>query len=341
VLKINFEGARVTLDLLHSIRDGHPVGDNQVEEVLAANEFLIDFYSQWEGNIRETFKDTVRNFDQPDHCPEGLLATRLAEGFNLAVAEMDLLEDRMSWLAAVDASHIVEQVLSYLPRNTPLDTVIHITVDYFNNAFVYKNEIGVSLLKGATDRKTFVDAVTHELHHIGVRFWFAQDDLQQAILEQKTGRSVAILHVQNLLMEGLANFYCTPGYVFRESPDTPPTDPYQGRLARLSQEERSFFAQAEAILAQALKPDAQYEPCWEAFKTVAFDLEDAMLPAGHYLGARMVQTMERFHPRSRILNCIKHLSEFLPLYNEAARKDDAFVFDTPLTEQFVQLWDIK
>ena len=44
-MKINFEGARVTLDLLHSIRDGHPVGDNQVEEVLAANEFLIDFYS--------------------------------------------------------------------------------------------------------------------------------------------------------------------------------------------------------------------------------------------------------------------------------------------------------
>ncbi len=90
-----------------------------------------------------------------------------------------------------------------------------------------------------------------------------------------------------------------------------------------------------------MKPDAQYDQCWEAFTTIAFDMKDAMLPAGHYLGARLVQTMKRFQPRSRILNCIKKLSEFLPLYNEAASEVGAFTFDPQLTEQFTQLWDIE
>ena len=91
-------------------------------------------------------------------------------------------------------------------------------------------------------------------------------------------------------MEGLANYYCTPEYVFRISLDEPAGDPFQTRLVRLQREETQFFKQAEKILALSLESDAVYEACWAEFKTIAFDLEDAMLPAGHYLGARMIQT---------------------------------------------------
>jgi hypothetical protein len=341
MLTIALEGAQALLDLLQRVREGHPASETELEEVLAANAFFIDFYSQWEGSDRETVKTAIRHFNQPEQIPSAILPTRLAEGFRQATDEMDLLESRMSWLREIDTSSIAEHVLAFLPANTPLDSVIHITVDLFNNAFVYKREMGVSLLKGATDRKTFEDAVTHELHHVCFRFWSGRDAVRQTLLQEQSGRAVAVQHVQNLLSEGMANYYCTPSYVFRESPEEPPVDPFQARLARLHREEEKLFAQAEAILAMSLEPEAEYEPCWEAFKTLAFDMEEALLPAGHYLGARMVQTMEQVHPRDLIVRCVRYLPEFLPLYDEAARKVGAFVSGARLIDQFVQLWDIE
>jgi hypothetical protein len=323
------------------MQEGRPTSELELEKAQIANAFFIDFYSQWEGCDRETIKQAIRHFNQPEQIPSGMLPTRLAQGFRQVVDEMHLIRDRMSWLAEIDASNVAERVLAFLPSGTPLDSVIHITVDLFNNAFVHHNEMGVSLLKGATDRKTFEDAVTHELHHVGFRYWSDRDVARQALLQEKTGRAVAVMHVQNLLSEGMANYFCTPGYVFRESSKEPPSDPYQARLARLQREEHEFFTQAEAVLALSLKPDAEYEACWEAFKTIAFDMEEGMLPAGHYLGARMVQTMEQIHPRSPIVRCVQCLPEFLPLYNEAASKVGAFVFGAHLSEQFAQLWDIE
>jgi hypothetical protein len=341
MLTIDLEGAQVLLDLLQRIRAGQPASETELEAALAANAFFADFYSQWEGSDRETIKKAIRCFDQPEQVPSGMLPIRLAEGFRQAVDEMVLMQDRMSWLGEIDASSIAERVLALLPVGTPLNSVIHITVDRFNNAFVHQREMGVSLLHGAADRKTFEDAVAHELHHVGFHFWSDRDAVRQTLLQEKSGRAVAVMHVQNLLSEGMANYYCAPGYVFRESPEEPPADPFQARLARLQREETQFFVQAEAILALFLKPGAEYESCWEAFKTIAFDMEEAMLPAGHYLGARMVQTMAQVHPRSLIVRCVQRLPEFLPLYNEAASKVGAFVFDAQLTEQFAQLWDTE
>jgi len=230
-------------------------------------------------------------------------------------------------------------VLAFLPADTPLDSVIHITVDLFNGAFVHGGEMGVSLLKGMADRKTFEDAVAHELHHVGVSFWSKQEATRLRPLRERSGRGVAVLHVQNLLSEGMANYYCSPEYVFRASPTEPPTSPFQARLARLEREEGKLFAQAEAILAMCLAPGAEYEPCWEAFKGLAFDIEEALLPAGHYVGARMVQMMEKTHPRSQIIGCVRHLADFLPLYNEAASTAEALIFDARLIDAFGQLFE--
>lgn len=341
MLTIDLQGAQVLLDLLRRIREEGPVPESEMEDVLAANAFFVDFYSRWEGNDRETIKQTICHFDQPDQVPPGFLTARLAQGFREAMDELDLIQGRLSWLAEIDASAITERVLAFLPDGTPLDSVIHMTVDRFNSAFAYRDEIGVSLLHGAADSKTFQDSVAHELHHVGFRYWSDRDMIRQALLQEKTGRAVAAMHVQNLLSEGLANYYCTPEGVFRASPGEPPADPFQARLARLQREEGALFTQAEAVLARSLEPGAGYGPCWEMFKTIAFDMEDAMLPAGHYLGARMVQTMDPIYPRSQILSCIEHLPDFLPLYNQAARQAGTFCFDPRLLGQFAQLWDME
>ena len=113
-------------------------------------------------------------------------------------------------------------MLAYLPADTPLDSTVHITIDAFNNAFAHAGGMGVSLLKGAADRRTFEVAIAHELHHLGVGYWAARDAGRRALLAEKSGRSVAVLHVGNLLSEGLANYYLSPGYVFPASSDDPP-----------------------------------------------------------------------------------------------------------------------
>ena len=341
MLTIDLNGAQALLDLLQDIQDGCDPGEPAMDAMLAANAFFVNFYSGWEGCNREIIRRAIRHFNQPEQVPDGALPQRLAEGFREAAEKSDLMRSRMAWLRTIDASDIAERVLAYLPAGTPLDSTIHITVDLFNNAFACQNEMGVSLLHGATDRQAFEKAVMHELHHVGFHFWSDRDDNRVRLLRGGTGRAVAVMHVQNLLMEGMVNFYCTPESVFGESSDTATVkeaDPYQARLARLQREEAVFFARAEAVLALCLKPEATYEACWEAFKTIAFDMEDMMLPAGHYLGARMVQTLAQVYPRERILEYVKRLQEFLPSYNEAARKSGGFVFSEPLVEQFNQLW---
>lgn len=68
-------------------------------------------------------------------------------------------------------------------------------------------------------------------------------------------------------------------------------------------------------------------------------MEEGLLLAGHYLGARMVQTIEQVHPRDQVVRCVQHLPRFLPLYDQAARQAGGYVFGAPLLEPFACLWD--
>jgi hypothetical protein len=338
MLSIEMEGARCLIELLQRSRDGEPIPEETLQKVMDSNSFFVDFYCQWEGVTRDSLSGLVRCFDRPEQVPPGVLANRLAEGFRQALDEISLVRGRLAWANQVDVSAIAERVLAYLPANTPLDSTVHLTVDLANNAFVHQGEMGVSLLSGMADRQTFEEAVSHEMHHLGVHYWSAQDLQRQALLQEHSGRSIAVMHVENLLMEGMANFYLTPGYVFRPSSEEPPFDALQGRLARLQREEEHFFALAGTALDMALAPGAEFEPCLEVAGKVAFDMEEMLLPAGHYLGARMLQTIEQAYPRQRVIRCVQHLPDFLPLYNEAAHRTGGFVFDDQKVSEFARLW---
>lgn len=345
MLAIDLSGAESLLSLLRRMAAGHAPGDAELDRVLDANAYFFDFYAGWEGVGRDALREALRHFREPQRVPAGTIPTRLAEGFRQATAEMDLMDARLTWLREVDPSAVAGRVLAYLPADTPLDAAqhtlfrVHITIDAVNNAFAHEGGMGVSLLKGVADRQTFEDTVAHELHHLGVAHWAERDATRQALLRERSGRSIAVRHVGNLLSEGLANYYLTPQYVFRGSSEEPSADPYQARLVRLAHEEGALMGQAEAILARCLEPGAEYEACLQAYNAMALDMEEQMLPAGHYLGARMVATMSRVHPLDRIIGCVPRLHEFLPRYNRAAREVGAYTFDGDRVEQFARLWD--
>jgi hypothetical protein len=339
MLTIDRKGFETLYAMLTRIRYGSTPTPAEIDEVFSANAFFVNFYSGWEGCSREVIRQVILHFDHPDRLPGGPLAAQMAEGFRLAVDQADLIPARLAILDEFDPSAVGERILGFLPAGTPLDSVVHITIDQINNAFVSQGEMGVSVLKGLADQKSFEEVISHELHHVCFRYWADQDEARQSILREHSGRSIAVMHVENLLMEGLANYYCTPGFVFRADPDAPPGDAYQSRLASLRHEEQQLFCKAEDILALSLEENTGYDACWEAYKAIAMDFEFYMLPAGHYLGARMIQIMDRLTSRDKILSGVQHLDEFLPLYNRAARQAGGFTFDPLLVEKFGSLFD--
>lgn len=339
MLTIDLQGAQALLEFLRFVRDGHPPSVADLETVTAANALFVDFYSHWEGLSREKIAKAMLHFDQPEQIPSERLLEQLGEGFRQAVDDADNLKEKMDWLRTTDLSAINECVLTYLPSETPLDSVVHITVDALNTAFVHKGEMGVSLLKGFTDRQVFEDTVAHELHHLGFRFWAERDAVRQALLQEQSGRSVAVQHVQNLLAEGVANCFCTPEMVFREEPDEFASDPFEAKLGRLYRKEAELFAQAERVLAMSLDPGADFEQCRQVLLALALDIEECLLPTAHYLGARMVQRMDRAHSRDEIVRCVQNLPRFLVLYNQAAQKAGGFVYNPELVDQFGRLWE--
>jgi hypothetical protein len=336
MLTIYIEGARNLLAFLTRTSSGNPPTEAELQVVLDSNHFFMDFYSRWKGVTSERLIETIRRFHQPDYQPESPVLSALAKGFQRAVAENERMQANLELLRAANPSVIVEGVLAYLPAHTPLQSVIHITIDGFNGGFQYQGQMGWSLLSDITSPEQFESGIAHELHHVGFAYWVERDPIRQSLLNEKSGCAVAVRHVQALLSEGLAMFYCSPNMMMEDKvPES-----YARKLADYKHNESLLFARSEKLLALALKPNVDFETCHQAHETISIDF-DGILPIGHYLGARMVEIMNQHHPQERIVECIQSLARFLPLYNQAARESGDFVYDPIIVEQVNQIFQAE
>jgi len=336
MLTINIEGAQVLMAFLNRTSKGNLPAESEMQTVLAANRFFMDFYSRWKGVTRESLIETMCRFNQPEYQPESPILSALAKGFRRAVIENERMQANLEFLRCVNPPIIVGGVLAYLPAHTPLQSVIHITIDGFNGGFQYQGQMGWSLLGDIISTEQFEAGISHELHHVGFAYWVERDPIRQSLLNEKSGREVAVRHVQNLLSEGMAMFYCSPDMVREEKVP----EAYAHKLKSYRQDERLLFTRSEKLLALALKPDADFATCQQSLEALSIDF-DGILPIGHYLGARMIESMSKHHPQKRIIECVQSLSCFLPLYNQSARKSGAFVYDPSLVEQVSQIFKAK
>jgi hypothetical protein len=340
-LTIDLDGAQALLRLLSRIAQGDRPSDAELQPVLAANAFFMDFYSQWTGVTAAALVEAMYCFSQPGWEPAGPVLAALTRGFRQAAGEVELLQGKLDRLSELDTAAVAGRASAHLPPDTPLQSTIHITIDGFNGGVQHRGEIGLSLLREITDPEMFVPVVAHELHHVGFYYWAGRDPVRHAVLGEESPRAVAVRHVQNLLAEGLAVFYCSPAQMaaYRTAgASAGELSAYEARLAGFRRDERALFAQAERVLALCLEPEADLATCRKAAEDVAIDL-GGIEPAGHYIGARMVEVMSKCHPHERIVQCVRSVQESLPLYNEAARNAGTFVFDPALVERFGRLWE--
>jgi len=333
MLTINIEGAQTMLAFLNSASKGSLPAEVELQAVLASNQFFMEFYSRWKGVNRESLIETMCRFHRPEYQPESPVLSALAKGFRRAVIETERMQANLDFLRGANPSVIVGGVLAYLPARTSLQSVIHITIDGFNGGFQYQGQMGWSLLGDIISTEQFEAGISHELHHVGFAYWAERDPIRQSLFNEKSGRAVAVRHVQNLLSEGMAMFYCSPDMIRDEKV----SEAYARKLTSYRQDERFLFARSEKLLALALKPDADFATCHQSLEALSIDF-DGILPIGHYLGARMIESMSKHHPQERIIECVQSLSRFLPLYNQSARKSGAFVYDQSLVEQVSQVF---
>ncbi len=335
MLTIEYLGAQTLFDVLNRLRQGQTSTEAEICLALDANAFFVNYYSQWNGVTRQNIGETLQHFAQPDWQTDHPVLAGLRRGFHFALEHLNELQSSLNNLKGLDASTLTEQTAAFLPPDTPLEATIHYTVDGFNGGFQFQGGIGLSLLH-FNHPDQLGPVIRHELHHVGFGYWAARDPIRQAILNEMSGRAVAVRHVQNLLAEGLANFYCSP--LKAESAHMPAV--VVAKLEHFAREDRLLLAQAGDVLAKALAPGADYQACQIAYDEIAVDLE-GIQPAGHYIGARMVEIMSQVHSTEAIVACVCSLPDFLALYNRAAEQTGAPLFDPTAVAQFGQLWQLN
>jgi hypothetical protein len=334
MLMIEVSGAQRLIDYLKKPHTETTDDGTELHQILEANRFFVDYYRQWSGVNPENLAEALACVSQAEWQPATPVLAALCRGFRQAIQEIELLQRKLDFLKGVDPSGLTYRTLAHLPSGTPMDSVIHLTIDSFNSGFQYQGEIGLSLLQDVTNPDSFGSIVSHELHHAGFRYWAERDPIRQAILSESSGRSVAMQHVQNLLAEGMATFYCSPIPIDRQKMPAA----LANKLEKFQREDRPLLAQAGRILTIALAPGADFTVCQGAYDTLAIDPE-GIQPAGHYIGSRMLEIMSQTQPHDLIVECVRSLKDFLPLYNQAAEQAGMPIFDPAAVAQFSQLWE--
>lgn len=332
MLTIEYHGAFELLKLLKQVQEGFHPSHEEISAVLDQNAFYVDYYCQWKGITREKIVEVLDSFSRPEWQPEHPVQAGMARGWRYAVEHLDGLQNNLEKFKTIDASTVIRQTASFLPEGTPLDAFACFTVDGFNGGFQYQGGMGLSILM--FDRvETVLTTISHELHHLGFNYWASRDPVRKSVMAEQNAQSVAVHHVQNLLLEGLANYYCSPMRVNHETM----SPALIGRIEQLQRDEASLLEQAAAVFSQSIAPDADYEACKQASESLMVDY-NGFLPAGHMIGQRMIEIMSQVHEQADIVACVKSLPSFLPLYNQAASRAGSPLFDPASVERFAQIW---
>lgn len=332
MLTIESRGASAFLEMLVLYQQGlHPTTAD-ISAVLGQNAFYMDYYCRWNGVTSEKVINALNNFSRLEWQPDHPVLAGMVRGWRFALDHLDELHSNLATFKAIDANAVIAHTARFLPEGTPLDACVHFTVDGFNGGFQFQDGIGLSILH-YNRKEALLQTIAHELHHLGFGYWAQHDPTRQAVLSEQSGRQVAVRHIQNLLLEGMANFYCSPMVIDRETMGPA----LIRKLEQFQRDDHALLTQAADVFAQAMTPDADYEACKRAGEALMIDWE-GIQPAGHYIGQRMIEIMSEVHEQEAIVACVQSLPAFLPLYNQAACQVGAPLFDAPSIDRFCHIW---
>lgn len=305
MVRIETAGARAALDALETRSRA------DIDRALDALQFHIDYYGTHLDSVdRETFRELL---ESPGDEPSGFALDALADGFQDASERSDEIRDTVEDLAGIETAAVERTVRRYLPGDPSLDATVHAVVDGFNGGFQHAGDVGISVLERPPGG--FERLLRHELHHVGVREVRADDPFGRLTTADSPAQDTADL-VGMLLYEGLAIAEAQGGLsVYEDDPAAAAViEDYRDR-------ERDLFADFDEAL-RTLPDTEDPDRRQETIQSLVTDPE-GVLPPSHYVGARIVQEIDRAFGEARAVELVTAIGDVLPTYRAAARETGA------------------
>lgn len=322
---VEADGALVFLDVLEgSLRSGRPLSDEEVDRVLSTGfmSFMLDAYSSLLGLKREDVMSFLRNLGGKSSISADPVKSILEDGFRSCydVERIVELRGNVGKILEIDFERAERMALSFLPPGTVIECTVYLTVDAFNPGMVWEGGMGRSILSpvmGGADLSLFA----HEFHHLGFGYWVSKSPtLERAFRGEKTHDSVAARLVLHLIMEGMANHFCTPGMV-RSGPRRSPR--VNEKITRYEREFREMLGDVKSLLADCVARRQSVERCEGRLMDIVLDKE-RILPKVHFLGAKVMELFDGDPEmgRDEIVGLCRNPQKFLSMYNKMAEENN-------------------
>jgi len=330
VVVVEADGALVFLDILEgSLRSGRPLSDGEVERILSAEfmSFMLDAYSSLVGLTRADVVSFLRNLGGESPVSVDPVKSMFEEGFRSCydVERIAELRGNVEKILGIDFEGAERMALSFLPPGTVIECTVYLTVDAFNPGMVWEGGMGRSILSRVRDGAD-LSLLAHEFHHLGFGYWVSRSPaLEQAFRGEKNYDSVAARLVLHLIMEGMANHFCTPGMV-RPGPGRSPR--VNEKITRYEREIRGMFSEVTSLLADCVARREPLERSEGRLMDIVLDKE-RVLPKVHFLGAKVMELFEGDPEmgREEIVGLCNDPQRFLSMYNKVAEKRDLPVIE--------------
>lgn len=359
MVPVDLTSARLMLAVLEDLASGRPPGDGQLAELwaLPGYDFYLRFHGggNWEDPFsRDLFTEMLLSLPDRPYTVPGPRLDRIRRRFVHGLGRLAELQETLRALEAADLGESERRALSFLPPGATIDASIYYLLDGFNAGTAIGREVTLDVLAMFPDtvESITIRVAAHELHHIGYDSVRKKDAATTALMNGPWNHRLVARLLDDLLGEGSATYYCDPPMDVLLSWLSRALDPAlaeQMRAGLKTMEERTpaEMAALEELFRRLLDaPAGAGEAEQKALKDRVADYgysQDLPQAWAHYLGARMVKSIDSTFGDRAALRCIANLGEFLPMYNAAAKElgpgrglGDAF--DQGLVGDVIELW---
>ncbi|NHI84012.1 MAG: hypothetical protein EAX81_06900 [Candidatus Thorarchaeota archaeon] len=323
VMPIEFHpmGAKVLISHLRRVHDGSPLSEREINDILEQPDIYlwISVYDEWMKGSKSEFRDILCSLHKDSMNDLSKWGQHINQGLRNSLSRLDELEQALNHLTRYDWGLAASNTLQFLPKDTPLNAHVIMTIDGFNGGMFHDDNMFLSLTIIGPDTMS-PQYFTHEFHHIGLGYWWERNPVVKKFGQEKASREAWLLRLYHYMVsEGLANAFCSPAMLSQTEHDDEQNRKHNKIIREYDSQFNEILYSLETILEQIIghsNPEIT-----EQYEEFSLDMKTHYLPKGHFLSGRMIQIMDESPAVSReeIIDLVREPFRFFQLYNRAAR----------------------
>lgn len=271
--------------------------------------------------LHEMMMDLDRTVEGED--PRGFFEKQRLGFLQAKKQGYDNMMRRLEVAKSIPKTELEDLVNRYLPEETPLEIDVFLTIDNFNQGMFRGNSIFVSILRFEPG-KFKVRGMAHEIHHVGVLYWFKRNEKWVKWISDEEGpRRIGAELLIYLIGEGIANRLISPTAVsVVDEPENDRDRRHNERVKMLEGRYPQLVASIDDMLLMALK--GSLKESRRLYSGFSIDESGVGLPTGHFTSAKMFSEILAENDESIVLELIKDPWMFFATYNGLRRKYHKF-----------------